>query len=1014
MPSGSIYHDIEIDLYEMSYPVVKAQQADVGSRYLRCYLKNHRDPYVLPQTAEVTLEGLRGDGAEGVGYIIGGIIESHSPAIVVFEITQAITRAGTATCKIVISDNGTILSSVIIYIDIQEKYHLSESTEEWIDFMPVEEFNRRMNNMRTSVLEVNNRMNNIMNEIPTASPSVRGVVKVGDKLSITADGILSADIFANPEGSTERKLSKIQIGNDIFEIDGGGGSSSIKVNPAIAPSTSGNNNILEAIEYSERDYFVPQVIDSDTIDGVNYATKYGLKSSVSGSSDLETYRLTYTKPNATIPSGTSYLPLENLLIDGNYYIVPTAGIEANPEAEATDTLNKLMVNGVTFAVEGGGGGGTTVIPNPTGTPTDELDTIQIDNIIYEIAGSGGGGGGSGSPSSEIYPIEAGDGTLSRAFDLNLSKTPKKISISWYDDSDSWYLHHEFIWGETWASWIAKPYGVGQGGVVGIAAIAYDGNSFTLTGGTAAQACNNVSGNGYVLIDYGTGGSGGSGSGTSQIIDVSSFTKIYDNTKPYGNYGAKISENLDITNEIVIALRMNNGWNASGASYYDSENQTGAYGGYEFGKALTIDYVRFYIGRFVNQNQALYVTAQYLNSNSEWIDVEDMAIDPSISYPISYFDVSYKDFGKIYGVRWIHKKEPIKTNGNNTIFWGMLLFEYKKGDGGSSSSYSMEEQEVGTWIDGDTLYQKTLIANNIYIGTNDTASQFDHDIPDLKMGIVTEAYYDFDNSGSSWTTAIGSVSGYQDRWLVGPNSIYVSGEYWNAQESRYWMVTMRYTKCHNYNNKYIPYTNPTNIVCEAHKDNFNAQSLSWGSGSNPAILSDNVSLYSEDNTAIYVPTKTDGKMLYIDLGETDKPITAYLIFKGIDCTGYNRVVACMKTRANYQGIAAYGSNPITFSSWNDAYSTGVSCNNDFVVIAVKFTGSSIYMNVNNSYTGYILSRTNFGRYFTIGRTDIDPNTTNAEPSDFAIKYLAMVYESESDNAIRANVGNLMNEFNISNE
>lgn len=40
----------------------------------------------------------------------------------------------------------------------------------------------------------------------------------------------------------------------------------------------------------------------------------------------------------------------------------------------------------------GGGGGTDVEANPTGTPTDELNTIRIGQDIYEIVGGGGGGG----------------------------------------------------------------------------------------------------------------------------------------------------------------------------------------------------------------------------------------------------------------------------------------------------------------------------------------------------------------------------------------------------------------------------------------------------------------------------------------------------------------------------------------------------------------------------------------------------------------------------------------------
>lgn len=50
-----------------------------------------------------------------------------------------------------------------------------------------------------------------------------------------------------------------------------------------------------------------------------------------------------------------------------------------------DATNQEWVNGA-------GGGGTNVIPNPQGTPTDTLNTVGINGVIYDINGSGGGGG----------------------------------------------------------------------------------------------------------------------------------------------------------------------------------------------------------------------------------------------------------------------------------------------------------------------------------------------------------------------------------------------------------------------------------------------------------------------------------------------------------------------------------------------------------------------------------------------------------------------------------------------
>ena len=64
-------------------------------------------------------------------------------------------------------------------------------------------------------------------------------------------------------------------------------------------------------------------------------------------------------------------------------------ITAIDEAEDFD-LEKWDHVLVTDEMGSGGGGGTTVIANPVGTPTDDLETIQIGNTIYDIPGGGGG------------------------------------------------------------------------------------------------------------------------------------------------------------------------------------------------------------------------------------------------------------------------------------------------------------------------------------------------------------------------------------------------------------------------------------------------------------------------------------------------------------------------------------------------------------------------------------------------------------------------------------------------
>lgn len=57
----------------------------------------------------------------------------------------------------------------------------------------------------------------------------------------------------------------------------------------------------------------------------------------------------------------------------------------------------------TAGANGSGGGGTEVVANPVGTPTEDLQTIEIAGTIYDIPGGGGSGGGSDGDPSEFLP-----------------------------------------------------------------------------------------------------------------------------------------------------------------------------------------------------------------------------------------------------------------------------------------------------------------------------------------------------------------------------------------------------------------------------------------------------------------------------------------------------------------------------------------------------------------------------------------------------------------------------------
>lgn len=71
-----------------------------------------------------------------------------------------------------------------------------------------------------------------------------------------------------------------------------------------------------------------------------------------------------------------------------------SNVSITPTLSTGTKIADFEIDGVSDSLYApSGSGGSSVIPNPQGTPTDTLNTIEIDNTIYDIAGSGGGGTG---------------------------------------------------------------------------------------------------------------------------------------------------------------------------------------------------------------------------------------------------------------------------------------------------------------------------------------------------------------------------------------------------------------------------------------------------------------------------------------------------------------------------------------------------------------------------------------------------------------------------------------------
>ena len=115
-------------------------------------------------------------------------------------------------------------------------------------------------------------------------------------------------------------------------------------------------------------------------------------------------------------------------------------------------------------------------------------------------------------------------------------------------------------------------------------------------------------------------------------------------------------------------------------------------------------------------------------------------------------------------------------------------------------YSLQERVVGKWIDGSTLYEKTLYFNNVKLDKSDNTSELVHGISNIgSVKFVSEVYVDFSGGQNGWSPANNGLWNngvYNFYWVVGDTSIYIlsaSGVYFDANQNRSYLVKIRYTK-----------------------------------------------------------------------------------------------------------------------------------------------------------------------------------------------------------------------------
>lgn len=328
-------------------------------------------------------------------------------------------------------------------------------------------------------------------------------------------------------------------------------------------------------------------------------------------------------------------------------------------------------------------GGTEVEANPTGTPTDTLQTIGIDGVVYEIEGGGG------------------SSTLAGLSDVDLT-SPSQGQALVYDGSN----------------WI-NGNSVGGGG----AFIDFDNVITTLTG----------SGSGDSFLTYTAVAdcyAVGTIKGNSAAVQINNITVAYtsDNNESIGVA-------VPVKTGQVLGYRMNSSSTLTiyGITYTTSNLQPIIYSTEEREIGVWTD------GKPLYEKTITATTPSNANTDAQVADVSGLSIDTMVNISGMVYATS---LGQTVPITWSYASnimgsvyyadgylKQLMTNINYCSKSERITIQYTKTTDTAGSGtwtpqgvptvhYSTDEQVVGTW-QGETLYEKTIVVPNFTAGQNDS-------------------------------------------------------------------------------------------------------------------------------------------------------------------------------------------------------------------------------------------------------------------------------------------------------
>lgn len=380
-------------------------------------------------------------------------------------------------------------------------------------------------------------------------------------------------------------------------------------------------------------------------------------------------------------------------------------------------------------------GGTTVIANPTGTATATLNKLQVEETIYSVEGGGGGASAWTGTQAELEEVfdELEDGTL-----VNITDDEQEVV-----EGGTIYSEDEQVIG-LWTD--NKP--LYQKTVI-IPTVTVNTTIDIVTAGTISFD-EIVSVSGFYDVAWSGGGSvnelntyvNANNYSYARTRDTNAvqFYSKFESGMSLSNLKATITYTKSTDAPLDAVVGKKTMYIASSDCYSTEEKEIGCW---QDGKPL---YQRSFI---YNNTSGISATTNLAEISIDFVvhDIECAVINSQDgrSYPLPYFNgnkttalVTYTENSKQY-IRVVINND----SWSNLYTPWIITIRYTKttdtaGSGkftpasGQAVHYSTEEQVIGTWIDGSTLYRKVL---SIPITNKNT----DYDISSLNVGLMLNIY-----------------------------------------------------------------------------------------------------------------------------------------------------------------------------------------------------------------------------------------------------------------------------------